>query len=83
MAVFQHTGWHTGYGLEIPARAIFFLSALFCSFLVVFILGFMVLTGLPILEHSQWVNILTGDWNPVRQSYGIWPMVLGTLWISF
>ena len=83
MAVLQHTGWGKAYSLETPARAIFFLAALFCSSIVVLILGFMVLTGLPILENGQWMNILTGDWNPARQSYGIWPMVLGTLWISF
>ncbi|ACN15939.1 PstC3 [Desulforapulum autotrophicum HRM2] len=68
---------------EPLARAIFFLSALACSLTVLIILGFMVVTGLPLLEHSQWMDLLTGAWYPVKQSYGIAPMVLGTLWISF
>ena len=52
MAVLQHTGWGKEYSLETPARAIFFLAALFCSSIVVLILGFMVLTGLPIDRKS-------------------------------
>ena len=73
----------TGHYRESLARALFFWSALACSLTVLVILGFMVLTGFPLLEHSQWMDLLTGAWYPAKQSYGIAPMVLGTLWISF
>ncbi|MCP4115084.1 MAG: ABC transporter permease subunit [Desulfobacteraceae bacterium] len=67
---------------ETAARALLFLSALVCCLLVLLILGFMIVTGFPLLGQSQAMDLLTGGWAPRNGLYGIAPMILGTLWIS-
>ncbi len=58
------------------------MSALACCLLVVLILGFMIVTGLPLFGQSQATDLLTGAWSPHNGRYGIAPMILGTLGIS-
>jgi phosphate transport system permease protein len=58
------------------------MSALVCCLLVLLILGFMIVTGLPLFSQNQAMDLLTGAWSPSNDLYGIAPMILGTLWIS-
>lgn len=67
---------------DMAARVIFFLSALVCCVLVLLILGFMVMTGSPLLKQNQYMELLTGSWAPGKNIYGIAPMIIGSLWIS-
>ncbi len=55
-----------------------FLSA--AVTLMVFI--FMAALGLPIIEDGQLFQILREPWSPDHHSYGIGPMILGTLCIA-
>lgn len=55
-----------------------FLSAAIT--LMVFI--FMAVMGLPVIQDGNFFQILWGPWSPDHQSYGIRPMILGTLFIS-
>jgi phosphate transport system permease protein len=55
-----------------------FLSA--ATTLMVFV--FMAALGLPILLDGQLLHVLLGPWSPDHGSYGIRPMILGTLCIA-
>lgn len=55
-----------------------FLSA--AVTLVVFI--FMAVLGRPVIQDGQALQLLLGPWSPDHGSYGIGPMILGTLCIA-
>ena len=57
------------------------LSAILSSFVVGAILLFLSYFSAPLLERDALTNILLGEWNP-DASYGLAPMIAGTLYIS-
>ncbi len=67
---------------EPLAKAVFFSAAWGSAALVVMIFGFMAALGGPILRQGRLLEMLAGVWLPIRHSYGIFPMILGTLAIA-
>jgi phosphate transport system permease protein len=47
------------------------------------ILGFMIALSIPLFRESPLLHIWAGPWAPRQGTYGIWPMITGTLWIAF
>jgi phosphate transport system permease protein len=39
---------------------------------------FMVILGYPVLASGRLLSTLLGAWDPIRQSYGVLPMIVGT-----
>jgi len=60
----------------------FVIAACLSAFCTLFIFGFMVWLGLPIFREGLFVDILTQPWLPDKGVYGIFPMLLGTVFIS-
>lgn len=50
--------------------------------LLIVILFMMVFLGFPLLKSGGFLSLFSPDWNPVKQNYGILPMVLGSLRIT-
>jgi len=59
-----------------------FLAAAASGAATLLIFGFMLVLGLPLLRSGLFVDLLAGAWAPAAGSYGIFPMVAGTLAIS-
>jgi len=60
----------------------FLFSAILSGGIVAVILGFMLVMGMPLLRDRQVIDLLFGRWDPSIGSYGIFPMMIGTLVIS-
>lgn len=70
-----------GRGDRIMSRVVFSVS-MAGVFLMAFILGFLVLNGLPVLSESSLTEIFTSfDWYPVEEppALGMVPLIAGTL----
>jgi phosphate transport system permease protein len=67
---------------ETIAHTIFISAAWLSAGFTLMIFGFMAVLGYPILRDGQLFKMLTGPWSPIHQSYGIWPMIIGTLAIA-
>ncbi|MGA1825072.1 MAG: phosphate ABC transporter permease subunit PstC [bacterium] len=67
---------------EKIAETIFAVSAIVCGLITVVIFGFMILPGIPLFREGHFLKLLTGAWIPHHGSYGIYPMIMGTLYIS-
>lgn len=59
------------------------LSTIISGSITLIIFGFMFFMALPLLSGGKIILILTGFWSPIDGSYGILPMIIGTLAISF
>ena len=59
------------------------LCALFSSFLVLTILGFLSYFMAPIIVNGEFRELLATIWNPASDSFGIVPMIIGSLCVSF
>jgi len=59
------------------------LSTIISGSITVIIFGFMFYMAIPILKGGKIFRILTGSWSPGDGSYGILPMIVSTLAISF
>lgn len=70
--------------IENITRSLLFIAA-FTSVLTVVLIGaFIFVEGLPIFFKYGIRDVLFGmNWNPTNQIYGIWPMVVGTLYVTF
>jgi phosphate transport system permease protein len=68
---------------EAIAHTFFFSSAWLSAACTLTVFGFMAVLGYPILREGLLLNMLTGSWSPIHRSYGIQPMIVGTLWIAF
>jgi phosphate transport system permease protein len=68
---------------EAIAEKGFFLCAIFTVSITVTIFGFMVVLGLPLIEGGHAFTLLSKPWMPGSGSYGIYPMIAGTLAIAF
>jgi len=69
-------------GHERAVERLFFAAAFFCAFVTLFIFGFMVYYGLPLLSGGRFAAILTSSWAPHQGLFGIAPMIAGTLAVS-
>ncbi|MBU0992069.1 MAG: phosphate ABC transporter permease subunit PstC [Proteobacteria bacterium] len=68
---------------ESIVKNVFFISALTSALITISIFCFMVILGLPIFREGLFLDMLTQPWLPQKSIYGIFPMILGTLFISF
>lgn len=50
--------------------------------LLIAILFMMAALGWPLIGSGRFIALLSTDWNPLQQSYGILPMVVGSLRIT-
>jgi phosphate transport system permease protein len=67
---------------ETIAHAIFCSAAWLSAAFILIIFGFMAVLGYPIVRDGQFFEMLAGPWSPIRESYGIQPMIIGTLGIA-
>ncbi|MEW6378278.1 MAG: phosphate ABC transporter permease subunit PstC [bacterium] len=67
---------------EKIAEKLFLLSAVVSVSLTIIILGFMVFLGLPLIRGGHFFDLLAQPWEPASGSYGIYPMIAGTLTIA-
>jgi len=68
--------------LATAAERFFLLSAAFAAVVTVFIFGFLLYLGLPLFTGGRFLEIVTGSWAPHYGSYGVLPMIAGTVAIS-
>ena len=67
---------------EAWAKGVFLSCVLASAAIVSMILVFMIVLGLPVFQESAFFSIWAGPWSPAEGSYGILPMLAGTVWIS-
>jgi len=67
---------------ESIARSVFLLCTIASAIIIASILVFMIALGLPLFKGSGFLSLWTGPWAPHEGLYGIFPMILGTLWIA-
>ena len=67
---------------EIIAKGVFLFCTIASTVIILAILVFMVVLGLPHFKGNSFFTILTGPWAPQQGLYGILPMISGTLWIA-
>ncbi len=59
------------------------MAAVISVSITIFIFGFMLFLGLPLIQEGRIFSILTGIWIPHQNFFGIYPMIVGTLSIAF
>ena len=70
-------------GREAVMRAVFWLTACVSGAAVLLICVFLLAGGLPAIGRIGWRAFLFGtDWEPERALYGIWPMIVGSLYVT-
>ena len=69
--------------MEKTVEKLLFLAALFSVAVTLFIFGFMVILGLPLIREGHFLSIISADWMPHQGLFGIYPMVIGSLSIAF
>jgi phosphate transport system permease protein len=69
---------------EKIVKTLLFITAITAVFSVLLIGVFIFIEGLPIFFKYGIVDVLFGTvWNPTNQVYGIWPMIVGTIYVTF
>ena len=68
---------------ETIGHMVFSSAAWLSAACTLLVFGFMAVLGYPILRDGMLWDMLSGSWSPLHQSYGIRPMIAGTLWIAF
>lgn len=63
-------------------HGLFVTAAILSAVVTLIIFVFMAVLGLPVLADGTFWQIVTGPWAPHHHSYGIAPMILGSLAIS-
>ncbi|WP_240744257.1 PstC family ABC transporter permease [Desulfopila sp. IMCC35006] len=61
---------------------IFRLAAFGCAFLTIAVFGMMLFLGWPLLSSGQFFVLLTREWLPSQEIYGIYPMIAGSMTIA-
>jgi phosphate transport system permease protein len=67
---------------ESLAHGVFAMAAFLSAAITVMVFIFMAALGLPVIQDGQFFQILWGPWSPDHHSYGIRPMILGSLCIA-
>jgi phosphate transport system permease protein len=68
---------------ETIAHTLFCSAAWLSAACTLMVFGFMASLGYPILRDGLLGEMLSDPWSPIHQSYGIRPMIAGTLGIAF
>ncbi len=69
--------------IEKMMKYIFFMCALFSIFAVFIICLFILVGGIPAFREIGVINFLLGKvWDPSRNSYGIMPMIIGSIYVT-
>lgn len=63
-------------------RALLFGSTMISASAGIAVFIFMVVLALPIITNSQFLSILTDPWSPNHGTFGIYAMVVGSVYIS-
>ncbi|WP_033398504.1 PstC family ABC transporter permease [Desulfospira joergensenii] len=63
-------------------RSVFLWAAVLSSFATLSVFGFVAFLSLPVMENGMLGEILTGPWSPDHGQFGIFPMIMGTLYIA-
>jgi len=61
---------------------LFLMAAAASVLLTVLLFTFMVVLGLPLFKDGRFFTLLGQRWAPEAHQYGIYPMIIGTMWIS-
>ncbi|MDR1884972.1 MAG: phosphate ABC transporter permease subunit PstC [Synergistaceae bacterium] len=68
---------------ESLMKTVFLLAACASILCVALICLFLFANGMPAIGRIGFVNFLTGaEWRPGNNLYGIWPMILGSLYVT-
>lgn len=68
---------------EAIVERAFLLSTIVSGSITLIIFGFMFFMALPLLKEGKIFHILISSWSPKEGAYGILPMIVSTLAISF
>lgn len=69
---------------EKIVKSFLFVTAITAVFSVLLIGIFVFVEGMPIFFKYGITDVLFGSvWNPSNQVYGIWPMIVGTIYVTF
>ncbi|HHT07773.1 MAG TPA: phosphate ABC transporter permease subunit PstC [Clostridiales bacterium] len=65
-------------------RGLFLASACVCVLAVFFISAFLFVNGLPFFAKYSALDFITGtEWAPLRDVFGILPMIVGSFYVTF
>lgn len=67
---------------EKIAENIFFIAGLISAMISIVIFGFLFFLGFPLLKAGHFSDLLLKTWAPYHGTYGIYPMIIGTLTIG-
>lgn len=68
---------------EPLAKGLFLAAACICILAVLLICAFLLANGLPAIGKIGIFNFLLGDtWRPANDLYGIFPMILGSIYVT-
>lgn len=69
---------------EIGMQAVFFMAACISVLSVLLICSFLFSAGLPAIQQIGWTKFLFGmEWRPSNQIFGIFPMIVGSVYVTF
>ncbi|MBF0777673.1 phosphate ABC transporter permease subunit PstC [Streptococcus cuniculi] len=69
---------------EAGMQAVFLMTACLSVLSVVFICIFLFSAGVPAIQEIGWKNFLLGlEWRPSNQIFGILPMIVGSIYVTF
>ena len=67
---------------EIAMRIVFLLCAFLSVIAVIFVCKFIFQNGIPAIEEIGFKNFIFGKtWKPSREMFGIFPMILGSIYV--
>ena len=68
---------------EIAMRIVFLLCAFLSVIAVIFVCKFIFQNGIPAIEEIGFKNFIFGKtWKPSREIFGIFPMILGSIYVT-
>lgn len=67
---------------ESVMRMVFFLTAGVSALAVLLICLYLFGGGIPVMGKIGWRNFFGSVWKPAKSLYGIWPMILGSLYAT-
>lgn len=61
-----------------------FITAILSIIIILLIIGFIFQEGLPAIDYYGFINFIFGmNWSPSDDQYGVFTMIIGTLYITF
>lgn len=68
---------------EIAMRIVFLLCAFLSVIAVIFVCKFVFQNGIPAIEEIGFKNFILGKtWKPKQEIFGIFPMILGSIYVT-